>query len=135
MEQPILEAFGCWLKNLNVLNGSALVKAVTYAKNQKKYMKNYLLDGKYSISKNADENTIRPFTVGRKNWLFSYTQKGVSASTAVYSITETAKANSLNVYTYLEYLFLYMPDTDLRNTPEELDMLIPWTEDVQAECK
>mgnify|MGYP002508354410 FL=1 len=135
LEKPILEAFWCWLENLNVLNGSALGKAVTYAKNQKKYMENYLLDGRCSISNNAAENAIRPFTVGRKNWLFADTPKGASASAAVYSIIETAKANGLNVYTYLEYLLLYMPDTDWRNNPEELDMLMPWSEGVQAECK
>ena len=135
LEKPILEAFWCWLENLNVLNGSALGKAVTYAKNQKKYMENYLLDGRCSISNNAAENAIRPFTVGRKNWLFADTPKGASASAAVYSIIETAKANGLNVYTYLEYLLLYMPDTDWRNNPKELDMLMPWAEDVQAECK
>ena len=135
LEKPILEAFWCWLENLNVLNGSALGKAVTYAKNQRKYMENYLLDGRCSISNNAAENAIRPFTVGRKNWLFADTPKGASASAAVYSIIETAKANGLNVYTYLEYLLLYMPDTDWRNYPEELDMLMPWSEDVQAECK
>lgn len=135
LEKPILEAFWCWLENLNVLNGSALGKAVTYAKNQRKYMENYLLDGRCSISNNAAENAIRPFTVGRKNWLFADTPKGASASAAVYSIIETAKANGLNVYTYLEYLLLYMPDTDWRNCPEELDMLMPWSEDVQAECK
>ena len=54
---------------------------------------------------------------------------------AVYSLIETAKANGLNVYTYLEYLLLYMPDTDWRSNPEELDMLMPWSEGVQAECK
>lgn len=135
LEKPILEAFWCWLENLNVLNGSALGKAVTYAKNQRKYMENYLLDGRCSISNNAAENAIRPFTVGRKNWLFADTPKGASASAAVYSIIETAKANGLNVYTYLEYLLLYMPDTDWRKCPEELDMLMPWSEDVQAECK
>ena len=133
LEKPILEAFWCWLENLNVLNGSALGKAVTYAKNQRKYMENYLLDGRCSISNNAAENAIRPFTVGRKNWLFADTPKGASASAAVYSIIGTAKANGLNVYTYLEYLLLYMPDTDWRNNPEELDMLMPWAEDVQAE--
>lgn len=135
LEKPILEAFWCWLENLNVLNGSALGKAVSYARNQRKYMENYLLDGRCSISNNAAENAIRPFTVGRKNWLFADTPKGASASAAVYSIIETAKANGLNVYTYLEYLLLYMPDTDWRNHPEELDDLMPWSEAVQAECK
>ena len=58
-----------------------------------------------------------------------------TASAAVYSIIETTKANGLNVYTYLEYLLLYMPDTDWQNHPEDLDDLMPWSETVQAECK
>lgn len=70
----------------------------------------------------------------RKNWLFADSPKGADASAAVYSIIETAKANDLNVYTYLEYLLLYMPDTDWRNHPEELDNLMPWSETVKTEC-
>ena len=135
LEQPVLEAFWCWLDTLEPLKGSALGKAVTYAKNQKPYMENYLLDGRCSLSNNVAENAIRPFTVGRKNWLFADTPKGADASAAVYSLVETAKANGLNVYTYLQYLLIYMPDTDWHNHPEELDMLMPWSEAVQAECK
>lgn len=135
LEKPVLEAFWCWLENLTVLNGSALGRAVTYAKNQKPYMENYLLDGRCSISNNAAENSIRPFTVGRKNWLFSDTPKGASSSAAVYSIVETAKANGLDVYTYLEYLLLYMPDSDWHNHPENLENLMPWSEAAQMECK
>ena len=104
LEKPILEAFWCWLESLTVLKGSALGKAVTYAMNQRPFMENYLLDGRCAISNNAAENAIRPFTVGRKNWLFADTPKGASASAAVYSIIETAKANGLNVFAYLNIL-------------------------------
>lgn len=135
LEKPVLEAFWCWLENLTFLKGSSLGKAAIYAKNQKPYMENYLLDGRLSISNNAAENAIRPFTVGRKNWLFADTPKGATASATVYSLIETAKANGLNVYTYLEYLLLYMPDIDWRNDPAQLDFLMPWSEVVQAECK
>ena len=62
------------------------------------------------------------------------TPKGAEASAAVYSIIETAKENGLNVYTYLEYLLMYMPDTEYHNYPEDLDLLMPWSETVQAEC-
>ena len=65
---------------------------MTYANNQKPYMENYLLDGRCALSNNAAENAIRPFTVGRKNWLFADTPKGADASVAVYSLVETAKA-------------------------------------------
>ena len=135
LEKPVLEAFWCWLDSLNALKGSALGKAVTYAKNQKPYMENYLLDGRCSLSNNAAENAIRPFTVGRKNWLFADTPKGASASAAIYSLVETAKANGLNVYAYLQHLLLYMPSAEWQQYPEELDELMPWSPEVQAQCK
>lgn len=135
LEKPVLEAFWCWIDTLNVLQGSALGKAVIYARNQKRYMENYLLDGRCSLSNNLAENSIRPFTVGRKNWLFSDTPKGASASATIYSIVETAKANGLNVYAYLNHLLLYMPDADYQNDPEVLEELMPWSEQIQAVCK
>jgi len=134
LERPVLDAFWSWLEKVNVLNGSALYKAVTYARNQKPFMENYLLDGRLSISNNAAENAIRPFTVGRKNWLFCDTSKGADASAAVYSIVETAKANDLNVRAYLEYLLQYMPDTNWCCQPELLDLLMPWSDQVQRVC-
>ena len=135
LAKPILDAFWCWLDSFHALKGSALGKAVTYAKNQKLYMENYLLDGRCALSNNAAENAIRPFTVGRKNWLFADTSKGATASAAIYSIIETAKANGLNVFTYLEFLLIYMPGTDWHNHPEELDDLMPWSELAHDICK
>lgn len=135
LEKPVLEAFWCWLDSVNALKGSALGKAVIYAQNQKPYMENYLLDGRCSLSNNAAENAIRPFTVGRKNWLFADTPKGASASALVYSLVETAKANGLNVYAYLQHLLMYMPDTEWQRYPEDLDHLMPWDPDVQEQCK
>lgn len=135
LAKPVLEAFWCWLDSLNALKGSALGKAVTYAQNQRPYMENYLLDGRCSLSNNAAENAIRPFTVGRKNWLFADTPKGANASAAVYSLVETTKANGLNVYAYLQHLLLYMPESEWQRYPEELDDLMPWSPDVQEQCK
>ena len=114
LEKPVLEAFWCWLDTLSPLSGSRLGKAVTYAKNQKKYMENYLLDGRCSISNNLAENSIRPFTIGRKNWEFSASPKGAHASAAIYSLVETAKVNNLSVYKYLAYLLEYMRDIDFK---------------------
>lgn len=135
LEKPVLEAFWCWLDSLNTLKGSSLGKAVTYAQNQKPYMENYLLDGRCSLSNNAAENAIRPFAVGRKNWLFADTPKGATASATIYSLVETAKANGLNVFAYLRYLLMYMPGSDWRNNPAELDGLMPWAPEVQEQCK
>ena len=69
-----------------------------------------------------------------ENWLFVDTPKGVIASAVVYRIIETAKANNLNVYIYLQYLLLYMTNIDWRNYPEYLDDLMSWLEVVQEEC-
>lgn len=135
LEKPVLEAFWCWLDSLNVLKDSSLGKAVTYAQNQKPYMENYLLDGRCSLSNNAAENAIRPFTVGRKNWLFADTPKGAKATAAVYSLIETAKANGLNVFAYLQHLLIYMPDAQWQQHPAELDDFMPWAPEVQEQCK
>lgn len=98
-------------------------------------MENYLLDGRCSISNNLAENAIRPFTVGRKNWLFSDTVNGAQASAAIYSLVETAKANGLNVYIYLHYLLLYMPSLNFHCHPEMLEDLMSWSDRIQDACK
>mgnify|MGYP000012457345 FL=1 len=100
---------------LPVLKGAAIGKAVTYAKNQKPYMENYLLDGRCALSNNAAENAICPFTVGRKNWLFADTPKGADASAMVYNLVETAKTNGINIYAYLQYLLINTADGDWHN--------------------
>lgn len=133
LEKPVLEAFWSWLDSVNALRGSKLATAVTYANNQKPYMENYLLDGRCSISNNIAENAIRPFVMGRKNWLFADTPKGADASAAVYSIIETAKANGLDAFAYLERLLMHMTDWD--HSTEHLDELMPWSEFMQEECK
>ena len=134
-ERKILDEFWNWLDTVNALNGSALGKAVTYARNQRPYLENYLKDGRLEISNNPAENAIRPFTVGRKNWLFSDTPKGADASAAVYSLVETAKANGLNVRMYLTYLLTNMPDTDWRNDPASLEDMMPWSDSCRAICQ
>jgi len=134
LSKPVLDEFYNWINKANALPGSKLGKALTYAINQKQYMYNFLLDGRLAISNNAAENSIRPFTVGRKNWLFADTAKGAKASAMVYSIIETAKANGLNTYKYLEYVLREMPDSDWMRHPENLDPLMPWAEDAKRIC-
>lgn len=93
---------------------------------------NYLLDGRCSLSNNAAENAIRPFVTGRKNWLFADTPKGAAASAAVYSLIETAKANGLDVYLYLQNLLANMTDWD--HTDEYLEDFLPWSKFIQETC-
>ena len=79
-------------------------QAVKYAQNRKPYLYTYLEDGRCSLSNNLSENAIRPFTVGRKNWLFCATPEGAHASAVAYSMVEMAKAHDLNIFKYLTYI-------------------------------
>ena len=103
-EKSILEAFWNWLDQQRPTKGTRLAKAVNYAQNRKDTLMTYLEDGHCSLSNNLSENAIRPFTVGRKNWLFSASPKGATSSAIVYTMVEMAKANDLNTYKYLTYL-------------------------------
>lgn len=132
-EPAIWEAYWSWLETVDAAGGSRLAKAVTYAKNQKPYMENYLLDGRCSITNNIAENIARPYAVGRKNFLFHDTVKGARASSIIYSLVETAKLNNLNIYAYLETVLLYMPD--YKNEPEGIKELMPWSDMIQQRCR
>lgn len=93
----------------------------------------YLEDGHCSFSNNLSENAIRPFTVGRKNWLFSSSSKGAEASALTSTMVEMAKANGLNVYRYLEYLLEHRPNAKM--TDEQLSELAPWSDSVKVSCQ
>lgn len=126
LAKPILEDFLAWLKKSDALPKSALGKAVYYALAQWKYLDNYLLDGRCEISNNRAERSIKPFVIGRKNFLFSDTVRGAKASAIIYSIIETAKENGLNPMKYLTYLFEKMPNMDLKNNLDLFEFLFPW---------
>ena len=113
--------------------GSRLAKAVTYVKNQKPYMENYLLARRCSISNNIAENIALAYAVGRKNLLFHDIVKGARASSIIFSLVETAKLNNLNSYVYLETVLFYMPD--YKNEPEDIEELMPWSEMIQQRCQ
>jgi hypothetical protein len=134
LAKQVLEAFWAWLDSLHVLPKSKLGDAVTYAINQKSYLQNYLLDGRLEISNNRAENAIRPFTLGRKNWLFAITPRGASSSAAIYSLVESAKANGLDVYKYFNYILTLMPGMDWHNHPGLLEKLLPWSDKAKLYC-
>ena len=92
----------------------------------------YLEDGRCSLSNNASENSLRPVTLGRKNWLFSDSQDGANASMIVYTMVEMAKARGLHLYNYLKYLLDSRPGTG--TTDAELKDLAPWSEKARIEC-
>ena len=102
---------------------SSLGKAMAYLNNQWFRLVGYLDDGQYPIDNNRAENSIRPFVIGRKNWLFSHSQKGASSSANLYSLIETAKLNELEPYAYLKQVFTNLPNAE---TLEDVDALLPW---------
>lgn len=115
--------------------GSKLGKAFTYAFNQKDGLMHYLLDGNCAISNNLAENSIRPFAIGRKNWLFSGSPKGAKASAGVYSLIETAKANGLNPTKYIQFILSDIPGSLFMQHPELLEDYMPWDDRIQKICR
>ena len=130
--RPVVEGFRKWLDDIKpmIVPQSLLGKAVTYGHNQWKKLLRFLEDGRIEISNNRAERSIKPFVIGRKNWLFCNTPKGARASAIIYSIVETAKENRLNPYAYLTHLFEKLPNLDSRDN-ESLDQLLPWNVSLQ----
>lgn len=133
---PLVQAFFAWLKTIQneVLPKSHLGKAIAYSLNLEEKLMQPFRDGRLDIDNNLAERTIKPFVIGRKNWLFSNTPEGARASVIAYSLVVTAKENGLNVLKYLEHLFSTLPNLDLNNHAE-LDRLLPWSKDLPAECR
>jgi transposase len=112
--KPILEEFHSWLITISAKTPpqGLLGKAISYTLNQWDRLIKYLEDGRLKPDNNLVENAIRPFVVGRKNWLFAGRPEGASASSILYSLIETAKANGLEPYQYLRYLFEKLPHAE-----------------------
>ncbi len=125
LSKPLLEDLKQWLeKNINrVPKDSLTYKAIFYTLNQWELLIGYCDDGKLNISNALAENAIRPFAIGRKNWLFSDTSRGAKASATCYSLIETAKANGLEPYKYLHYVLQHIAAA---KTVEDIEALLPW---------
>ncbi len=110
---------------------------VQYSINQEEYLKVFLTDGEVPIDDTASERALRNFTIGRKNWMTINTVRGAQASAVIYSITETARANGLNVYYYIKYLLEQLAELiDGQGNMEqsELEPLMPWSKTLPADC-
>ena len=136
-EKPLLEAFWSWAEKNAALElpKSKLSKAFEYALNHRQEFFNYLEDGHCSISNSLAENCIRPFVIGRKNWLFAGSPKGASASAGIYTLAETARANGLAPMKYLKYILSDMPGSAFLEHPEYLDDYLPWNPIAQERCR
>ncbi|MCD8019037.1 MAG: IS66 family transposase [Clostridiales bacterium] len=139
--KPLVDEYFVWAKerlaDTACLPKGETAKGLNYCVNQEEYLRVFLTNGDVPIDNSASERSIRPFTVGRKNWVFIYSTKGADASAVVYSITETARLNDLNPYYYLKRLLEELPqrmDVDGHISPSDLDDLLPWSTTLPDKC-
>lgn len=110
-----------------------LSKAINYCLSHRNELMNYLRDGNCSISNNLAERSIRPFTIGRKNWVFSGSPAGAEASATAYSLIETCIANKVDTKEYLEYIFTNMSQEDSLKDDAVLEKYLPWNVNLPTE--
>jgi transposase len=122
---PMLDKLREWLDQVlpQAPPKSFTGEALGYLHSQWQRLIRYLDDGRLEIDNNLIENAIRPFVIGRNNWLFSDTVGGAMASARLYSAIETAKANGHEPYRYLRYLFQELPRAQ---TPDDIRRLLPY---------
>jgi transposase/uncharacterized coiled-coil protein SlyX len=133
--RPVLQEFHDWLvaQGPTIVPKSQLGKAVAYCLGQWPKLNTFLRDGRLEIDNNRCERAVKPFVIGRKNWLFANTPRGARSSAVIYSIVETAKENGLVPEYYLRYLFEQLPDLDVKDRAA-IDGLLPWATLAQANC-
>lgn len=139
--KPLVEEFFAWIREIladqTVLPKGETAKGLNYCLNQEKYLKVFLNDGEVPIDDSASERALRNFTIGRKNWVTINTVRGAQASAIIYSLTETARANNLNVYYYIRHLLTELPQLIRENgniEESKLEPLMPWSKTLPADC-
>ncbi len=139
--KPLVEEYFAWVKetleNKTLLPKGKAADGLHYSINQESYLKLFLTDGEIPIDDSASERALRNFTLGRKNWMTINTVRGAQASAVIYSITETARANKLNVYYYIRHLLTELPKLSDENgniEQSQLEPLMPWSKDLPVDC-
>ena len=130
--KPLVDAFFAYLKTINVSKKDKFGDAVRYARNQEKYLRVFLTDGDVPIDNNASERAIRGFCIGKKNWQMIDTIHGAKSSAMIYSIVETAKANNLKPFDYVQHLLEEIPKHMNDKDCSFLEDLLPWSEKLPA---
>ncbi len=133
--KPLVDAFFAYLKTIKVSKKDKFGDAVAYALNQEKYLRVFLTDGDVPIDNNASERAIRGFCIGKKNWQMIDTIHGAKSSAIIYSIVETAKANNLKPFDYVQYLLEEIPKHMDDKDCSFLEELLPWSEKLPAEIR
>ena len=131
-----VDAYFTWIKQkyTQVTPNGSIGKALAYSINQEKYLRVFLTNGNIPMDNNYAEQAIRPFTLGRKNFVLIESSNGAKASAVLYSLVETAKANGLNTFEYFNLLLTEIPQHVDDNNLRFLDNLLPWASMVQKAC-
>jgi len=129
--KKVFNEFYDWIQSVEskILPQSLVGKAIKYTQNQKEYLASFMLDGRIQLSNNLAEQSVKPFVIGRKNWLFSNTINGAKSSTTIYSIIQTAIANNLKPEKYLEYLFTQIQKGN------DVARFVPWSNEIPEDCR
>jgi len=129
--KPLAEAFFAWAKSQSAPPKLAITRALTYAIKQEPRLMNAFCDGRLELSNNRAERSVKPFVIGRKNWLFCDSVRGAVSSAVAFSIIETAKENGLKPFEYLKFLLETLPQAGV----DPIDDLLPWGSGVPDWCK
>ncbi|WP_204403395.1 IS66 family transposase [Alkaliphilus hydrothermalis] len=134
--KPVFDDLLSWLKteSQRSLPKSKLGEAIKYSLKQWDKLTGFLEDGRLGCDNNLAERGIKPFVLGRKNFLFAKSPKGATASGIAFSIIETGKANGLKPFYYLNYLFEKLPNINLEDY-DTLDACLPWSESLPEEIR
>ena len=135
--KPLVDALFAWTKQnqCRVSEKSKTGKGFAYLFNQEKYLRVFLEDGNVPLDNNAAEQTIRPFCIGKKNWVMIDTIAWAESSAIIYSIAETAKANNLKPYNYFAYLLEEIPKHMDEPNTEFCKDLLPWSDKLPSDCR
>lgn len=136
--KPLIEAYFAWAKEIlksNQLSKSKTLEGLHYCVNHEKALTEFLNDGDLPLDNNATEAALRTFCVHKHTWRLIDTIDGAKASAIVYSLTETAKANKLNPFRYLEYLLTELMEHQDDTNRDFMKDLLPWSEKLPAICR
>lgn len=135
--KPLVDAYFAWAKQnlVSVTPKSKTANGLTYSLNQEKFLRVFLEDGEVPLDNNSAEQAIRPFCIGKKNWVMIDTIAGAEASAIIYSIAETAKANHLKPYDYFEYLLTEIPEHMDDHDTSFCEKLLPWSDQLPQKCR
>ena len=133
--KPLVDTFFAYRKTIKVSRKDKFGDAVSYTLNQEKYLRVFLRDGELPIDNNASERAIRGFCIVKKNWQLIDTINGAKTSAIIYSITETAKANHLKPFDYVQYLLEEIPKHMEDKDRSFLEDLLPWSEKLPEEIR